>query len=180
MSGGKIRSKDKKKKRGIRGEALDFVSPLTEQECIEHLKSSRSNLPNYNLSVYIDGNQFEGEFIVRGYFRPGYATVWFEGRLEPHPAGTLVTGNVVRGYGTSKMGMAVQLVVALVCWILLFIAGVEHINSSTESNGWLLLSGLVLLVVLAVFTVNKRLFDRQATALLMWVTDRLDIQRKGD
>jgi hypothetical protein len=195
MSGDKIKANDKKKKRGIRGESLDFVSPLTEQECIEHLKSGRSNLSEYVLRVHTHDDQFRVQFMRKGFLgikrgmgrfdssytvqseRLAASSVRFEGKLESHPAGTRVTGKIVRGFGTSRIGLGVQQGIALVLLLLLFLKGVLNVDTGIQLLGWSLLSTVLFLIVTAIFAVNRRSFNRQADALLAWVTDRLDIQR---
>lgn len=180
---GKSKSKDKKKKRGIRGESLDFVSPLTVNQCIAHLRSGGSDLPGYELTVKARNEQLSVQLLRterskkavkpkrNSFFRHKWqattAPICLEGKLEPHPAGTKVTGQVVRELDVHRprtarvfKGGFVLLLLLLFCML-----GTSTINPYTLSFAWLLLCIVVNIAILSRFDISMRSYNRQRSAL---------------
>jgi hypothetical protein len=82
-----VKTKDKRKPKRTRGQTMqkiDFLTPLSVDECVEHLKSGRSPLDNWQMGLSTDDvSQFIIGFVDNicvGHHQIT-APVWIEGSL---------------------------------------------------------------------------------------------------
>ncbi len=193
MTINKQTSNKSKKKRASSLASIDFLTPLSARDCIEHLESGRTPFKDWNLTVHSEGDHFmvglvEKEFrrsVVLGGRGPNYVSgppyswtgsTWIDGTLSEDGAGlTRVTGQVEHDLG----------VFALLPWIvggfvsvalLLLVAGVAAGNTGAGIKA--LIAGLAIAgLVYGFYYVETTRARRFGQLLKSWFEDRLDVQR---
>lgn len=180
--------------------AVDFLTPLSPEDCAEHLEAGRSPLPDLDKGVQVTDNRFQVELYSKPTISTNWPTtrrfnaqpdgwknratrwqaaVWFDGTLDPTGNGlTRVQGQVKRSPGNSDRALTVQLLLA-VGWCILFML-VGHLptrSPDTRHLAWWGFWGVMLLIAVFIILARKRSLARQSAALAGWITDRLDVRR---
>jgi hypothetical protein len=181
-----------KRKRGASQGRLDFISPMSPEECIEHLKAGRSPFSRLSLDVDGDGDQFTVHPHDRYYqksslpggrgtpttFGPSFqspASFWFDGHLEPHPAGTHVQGQMRwEDYEYKLLFLLLGLVCLGTAVLSAVFALVEHALADD-----IFICGLLpsLLIFLILFLIRDEVRQRKQALLLQWIDERLNVRR---
>lgn len=183
--------------RSKRGQApliVDFLSPLSVEECLARLEAGRSPVHSYDLDVTheADGTvrlDFVERTPRRQVISPGSRStparvglgtawaesVWFEGRVEPTGDGlTHVRGEIRRSFGASWVFTLMVAVPAL-----LALVGAAVAASQSQRLWAVLLFGVWTILTLAWGVTGARLLRarRLAQALARWIDQRLNVER---
>jgi hypothetical protein len=187
-----------KRKRGASQARLDFISPLSPEECIEHLKAGRTPFSMLDLDIKTEGDHFQVLPCDRPYqrqvmrnrltpvrtykaemshqFRSG-AGFWFDGQFDLHEAGTRVYGRVVRNNALSKLGVFALVMVWLAAQVTIasdWISGVADFN---EVLPGLTIGAVILLISMIPILLYRNFRQRQTQILLEWIDERLNVRR---
>jgi hypothetical protein len=187
-----------KRKRGASQGRLDFISPLSPEECIEHLKAGRTPFSMLDLGIETDGDHFRVMLCDRYYQRHlmsnertpirTYKSVmsnqfrsttgfWFEGQFEPHEAGTRVYGRVVRNCILFKLGVFALLMVWLAAQLTIASDWLSGSADFSDVLPGLTIGVAVLLISMIPILLYRNFRQRQTRILLEWVDERLNVRR---
>lgn len=169
---GKSKQKYKeKRKRGQRVDGLEFVSPLSVEDCQAHLKAGRSPSRNFELWVETDEHEFSIGFrdpSMNPLSRYSFlAPVWFEGHLEPIDAGTVVQGALYRDSTR-------YLVIGWLAICLLIFLGATYANTAPMLQ---IFAVILAFGGLIIDKENNRIRDQMGRMLREYVIERLDVRR---
>lgn len=183
-----------KSKRGESPAQVDFVSHLTVEECLEHLRSGRSPVKEYSLRVVDDGSEKGGSHfritaftsqsaaynfrsrggpVNRQAFTLRSEQAAFEGDLEPVDAGTRVRGEV------QPVGLPVRrfLEPVLIAFGVVFLLAFGGIVLSDPRLERIALWVLIALITLALTGVWGSPSVDYPNWLADYVRERLDVRR---
>lgn len=187
-----------KRKRGYAASHVDLTSPLSVEECVEHLRAGHFKSHSYSLVLSLDDDyRFWLELAEKNLrrhpwmFGPSWASpitysrqqpgawigpVWFEGRLEPTEYGaTHVQGTVMHSLTTSPRGLAVQIGLGAALFATLFLLTPVFGDSAWA---WVLFVGVLLGIWLNGLWSGWSERRREAEALTGWLRERLDVERR--
>jgi hypothetical protein len=187
-----------KRKRGAFQGHLDFISPLSPEDCIEHLKAGRTPFSTLDLGIETDGDHFQVLPCDRSYQRHlmrnernpirTYESVmsnqfrsttgfWFEGQFEPHEAGTRVYGRVVRNSVLFKLGVFALVMVWLAAQLTIASDWLSGSADFSEVMPGLTIGSAVLLISMIPILLYRNFRQRQTRTLLEWIDERLNVRR---
>jgi len=162
-----------KRKRGMALRQVEFLPPLTIEDCIEHLRAGRSPFEHLAMDVWTGERDFRVELIPRS--APPAARwsegVWLEGHLETTAEGlTQVRARVLRDILTFNfMGLTAALLA--VVWTAIAIN--NDYNGMTIGAG----VGLAAATFALFWGMRRRWVSQLSHGLLAWLDERLDVRR---
>jgi hypothetical protein len=183
-----VKTKDKRKpkrKRGQTMQTIDFLTPLSVEECMEHLESGHFPLKRWLIILNVDEDFQFSIGLVENINRVGFsypqlqnpAPVWVEGSLTEQTNGlTHLTGRLQSEsiYSTISSRWIRLAEISLIVFIVFvvsrqFILGYDHAP--------LTFFALIMAMAYLFFKAEEIRARRLARTLLAWLEDRLDVQR---
>jgi hypothetical protein len=170
-----------KRKRGQTVQAIDFLTPLSVDECIQHLESGRFPLDRWSIKSLVVGDQFV-VYLVNNYIMNHRSSraiqnscpLWIEGDLTEDANGlTRVKAAIQREQvypAWAVRAFEVVITVSLAWMVRLFLIG-DALGTGALFTAILIGTPYVLL------KAEELRARRLARTLLPWLEDRLDVQR---
>jgi hypothetical protein len=165
-----------KRKHGERLVELDFLSPLTPDECISHLKSGRSPLRALQLKVEADpNNDVQVAWTDRLWQWEG---VWYAGTLEQGEDGlTRVHGFIMSDYGSTGQTAFFDTLTLLGSASAILTVALLILVARYQNFIFVYAWGVVMATVGFYFYRRKLHLDQLSSHLSDYIDERLNVQR---